>query len=151
MDQPNTKNKVSDPQIISTTPPKKQSMEIIHQEIGFSGPLPPPEILAGYDKILPGAAERILKMAETQSSHRQEMEKKIIGSEIFQANCGMIFAFIIVLIAIIIGAVLIYLDRPVGGLISLIAAVGIIVGSFILGRKQKKDIPSTQKDLTLNK
>ena len=28
-----------------------------------SGPLPPPNILAKYDDVLPGAAERIMKMA----------------------------------------------------------------------------------------
>jgi hypothetical protein len=30
----------------------------------WSGPLPPPEILAEYERLLPGAAERILMMAE---------------------------------------------------------------------------------------
>ena len=33
----------------------------------FSGPLPHPEILAKYEDILPGAATRILEMAEEQA------------------------------------------------------------------------------------
>ena len=32
----------------------------------FSGPVPPPEILAQYDQVLPGAADRILQMAERE-------------------------------------------------------------------------------------
>jgi uncharacterized membrane protein len=32
----------------------------------FSGPLPPPEALAKYNDILPGAADRIITMAEHQ-------------------------------------------------------------------------------------
>ncbi len=41
----------------------------------LSGPLPPPEMLAQYEEILPGAAERILSMAERQAEHRQKMER----------------------------------------------------------------------------
>ena len=41
----------------------------------FRGPIPPPEIISGYEAIIPGAADRILAMAEKQSQHRQEMEK----------------------------------------------------------------------------
>ena len=33
----------------------------------FAGPLPPPATLAAYNAIVPGAAERILKMAEAQA------------------------------------------------------------------------------------
>jgi len=35
----------------------------------FSGPLPPPEILAKYNSVLSDAAERIISMAENQATH----------------------------------------------------------------------------------
>ncbi|MBY0460111.1 MAG: DUF2335 domain-containing protein, partial [Gemmataceae bacterium] len=37
----------------------------------FQGPLPPPAILAQYNQVLDGAAERIFQMAEKQAAHRQ--------------------------------------------------------------------------------
>ena len=40
----------------------EQSTKIVSQK--FSGPLPPPELLEGYERILTGAADRILRMAE---------------------------------------------------------------------------------------
>jgi uncharacterized membrane protein len=40
----------------------------------FSGPLPPPEILAKYNDALPNGAERIVAMAEGQMKHRQALE-----------------------------------------------------------------------------
>lgn len=40
-----------------------------------SGPLPAPEDFTAYDMIVPGAAERILRMAEADSAHVREMEK----------------------------------------------------------------------------
>lgn len=36
----------------------------------FSGPLPPPSIMKGYEDIVPGSADRILSMAENQAKHR---------------------------------------------------------------------------------
>jgi uncharacterized membrane protein len=48
----------------------------------FSGPLPPPEALERYNQVLPGAAERIISMAESQHAHRQELEKKVIHANI---------------------------------------------------------------------
>ncbi len=48
----------------------------------FSGPLPPPEILKRFDKVVPCTAERIIKMAEEQSAHRRELEKRVIDSDI---------------------------------------------------------------------
>ena len=41
----------------------------------YSGPIPPPEILHRFDQIIPGAAERILVMAEENGRHQREIEK----------------------------------------------------------------------------
>ncbi len=46
-----------------------------------SGPLPPPEILENYNNILPGSAEHIIKMAETQQLHRHTLETKTVFIE----------------------------------------------------------------------
>lgn len=41
----------------------------------FSGPLPPGDAFAKYEEVCPGAADRILSMAERQAEHRQTLEK----------------------------------------------------------------------------
>lgn len=43
----------------------------------FSGPLPHPGILEGYEKILPGSADRILTMAEEEANHRRQIDNSI--------------------------------------------------------------------------
>lgn len=40
------------------------TMMAFEEERRFSGPLPPPEYLAEYEKTLPGLPDRIMKMAE---------------------------------------------------------------------------------------
>lgn len=53
------------------------------QEVSFSsGPIPDPRSLEAYEKILPGAAERILKMAESEALHRREFIDKGLHSDI---------------------------------------------------------------------
>ena len=42
----------------------------------FGGPLPHPEIMQGFEDALPGAADRIMTMAERQMNHRHEMERE---------------------------------------------------------------------------
>jgi uncharacterized membrane protein len=40
----------------------------------FSGPLPMPSMLQGYEDVVPGAAERIIKLAEDEAVHRRQMD-----------------------------------------------------------------------------
>jgi uncharacterized membrane protein len=42
----------------------------------FSGPLPPPNLLAQYNEVLPDGANRIVTMAERQAKHRQRLETR---------------------------------------------------------------------------
>lgn len=46
----------------------------------FSGPIPPPQVLEQYNKIVPNAAERILKMAEDESAHRRSQDIMILNA-----------------------------------------------------------------------
>src|SRR6266436_1948045 len=57
-----------------------QHQEITHQ-VTF-GPLPEPEVLARFDSVKPGFAERIVAMAETEGAHRRALEVKVIDSQI---------------------------------------------------------------------
>ncbi|MFQ7172706.1 MAG: DUF2335 domain-containing protein [Thomasclavelia ramosa] len=46
--------------------------------VSYSGPIPHPSDFEQYERVLPGAADRILTMAENQSAHRQTLEKAAI-------------------------------------------------------------------------
>ena len=60
-----------------------------------SGPLPHPEILGGYEKVLPGSADRVFKMAEKQQDHRISIENKLVNAENQRGFAGLIFGFLI--------------------------------------------------------
>ena len=67
----------------------------------YSGPIPHPSILEGFEKIVPGAAERILRMAEQDSEHQREVEILAITSTVKEIRRGQIFGLIAVLCAFI--------------------------------------------------
>ena len=48
--------------------------QVLHEERRISGPLPAPDILLGYDEVLPGAAECIMRMAEKEQANTHEVE-----------------------------------------------------------------------------
>ncbi len=58
----------------------------------FSGPMPHPKHLSEYDAILPGAAERILAMAERNLEHNMEMDKTVVAAEVADRKLGMVLA-----------------------------------------------------------
>lgn len=68
-------NKAVNGKLLPNHPNKKTNHQKDHslvvQATAFSGPLPPPQVLAQYESILPGSANRILSMAEKQSEHRR--------------------------------------------------------------------------------
>lgn len=63
--------------------PAAQQLTVQQRQIKtHSGPIPDPETLAAYDAILPGAAERILGMAERQQISRIENEQHQLAADI---------------------------------------------------------------------
>lgn len=71
--------------VSSDLPPEEKEeriQSILVRRQQFSGPLPPPNILAEYDKIVPGAAEEIIRMSSEQRRHTMGIEKSLAESEI---------------------------------------------------------------------
>lgn len=120
--------------------PKTQyELSLSRQSEQFSGPLPHPKILDAYDKILPGAAERIFSMAECQAEHRRSLELIVIKGDSVRANLGLAAAVGVALISI---AAAVYLAVNGHGLVAT-ALVGsnLVAGStvFIYGTNSRKE------------
>ena len=68
-----------------------------------------------------------------------ELENKVIDSGIKNTSRGQIFAFILALTTISIGAFLLYLNKDAYGIVSILGALATLVGVFIYGNKSKKN------------
>lgn len=105
----------------------------------FSGPLPPPSIMKGYEDIVPGSADRILSMAENQAKHRQSMEKKIIDIESRDSLLGILFAFFLGASCIIAAIIIVILvpenSGAISGSILGMAGISSVIATFIKGTR----------------
>jgi uncharacterized membrane protein len=132
-------NKAALDRATSGSPPARSvSQEIVEFSTSFSGPLPPPQTLAQYNSAFPDAAERIMKMAETQSAHRQSLEKARVHADIHNEKLGQWFAFILALVVFIGGVLLVWQGKNIAGITLLIAEIATLVGLFIYGKESKR-------------
>lgn len=99
------------------------------QHLEFSsGPLPPPQFFQAYEATLPGAAERILAMAEREQKSRHVREAR-----------GQWMAFLLALLGLLGGVALVYLDKSLEGLAAMVVSIAIVIGVFITSKRPRRD------------
>lgn len=126
----------------------------------FGGPMPPPDVLAGYDKALPGAADRIVALAEGEAAHRQQMDRQHIEAFIADAHedraqqtRGQYLGFAIAVIGIVAAVVVIVATDSWPGTASAAVLGGAplvtLVGLFLRGHhngETEEPQPAQQED-----
>jgi uncharacterized membrane protein len=117
---------------------RRTTTEIQISASQFSGPLPPPELLKGYNEAFAGCAERVVAMAEAQSRHRQALENRVIDSNCANETRAQWFAFILALVVIVGGVYLLAMGKSVQGFSAIILAVGSLAGALIYGRTEQR-------------
>jgi uncharacterized membrane protein len=103
----------------------------------FSGPLPPPEVLIGYNEAFQGAAERIVAMAESQLKHRQGLESKVVESNCRNERTGQIIGAVLSGIAILGGIYLAAHDKPLSGFGVILVDLTAFAGIFVYTRREQ--------------
>lgn len=119
-------------------------VSILERHERFEGPMPPPALLRHYEEILPGAAERILAMAERQLDHQIDWERTAIRAQSRNAFWGLSYGFIIG-IALIGGAIFCATTGHEQVALALVGASALgLVPAFINAWKQiyRRDVSS---------
>ena len=65
----------------------------------FTGPLPPPEDFEKYNQILPGAADRILAMAENEQRIRADGQTGILSNDNKRINVATFLGLALIVVA----------------------------------------------------
>lgn len=122
------------PEMLERLLERPEIKAVIRKE-SFSGPLPPPQVLAGYDDVVAGAAERILAMAEKEQLHRHEMDSTALLGEINNDKRGQRFGLGIAVLFGVIALVLGLSGKQwLGGIIATVDLVALVM-VFVLGRR----------------
>jgi len=110
------------------------------------GPIPDPETLGKYDIVQPGLAGRIVAMAETQMTHRIDMESRVIKGAEARANRGQIFAAVLSVAAFGLAFWLVSLGQYGYGAGIVTGTLVSLAGVFVYGtRSQRKERVEKEK------
>jgi uncharacterized membrane protein len=105
----------------------------------YSGPVPPPELLAAYDEIVPGSAEKIINQFVAQGNHRMALEDTVIRGDQRRANWGLAAGFVLAMVTVVGSLYLAYLGKEFIGIGGLLISLGSLVGLFVAGTKSRRD------------
>jgi uncharacterized membrane protein len=99
-----------------------------------SGPLPPAAEFEGYERTSPGAASRILAMAEQDAEHLRDMERRAQPTASRQALIAQLSAVAVPLIGVVVGYLLAERAPWVAGVIAGGALSAPLVAAFLRHR-----------------
>lgn len=111
----------------------------LRMEERFRGPLPHPRHLAKYEEVLPGAAERVFAMAESEQRHRHAAEDRVITVEESLGSRGQKFALTVALAGLVASIVLGIVDQPVPSAVVGGSSLISLVGLFLTRRMGDRD------------
>ena len=132
------KELAQNPELVHALLESSKFQTMVSHETSFSGPLPPPEIIRDYDKILPGGAERIFAMAEKEQAHRHNIDSTAVNGAISKDKRGQWMGFSIAVIILAIASVFAWRGNTTfAGTLIAIDLIG-LVSVFVLGRRLAK-------------
>lgn len=123
--------------LLRTLEPDKRErvLSIVQTAVQYQGPLPPPEMMRGYNAEIPNGANRIMELLEKQTDHRIEMENKVVTGKLSLSKTGQTLGFILALVFGVIALVFGLNGQPVlAGTVLTTTILG-LVGVFVLGKE----------------
>ncbi len=101
------------PEVTATNQPRVAHQQFIAST--YSGPLPPAEAFERYERVCPGAADRIIAMAEQQASHRQELERRREATISRNSQLGIVSALLLAVFVLVGGVICVILGHDWAG------------------------------------
>ena len=126
---------------------RRESALVDYEEIEevFVGPFPHPEILAQYEDVMEGSAERIMSLTERQFAHRQSRElsadatiRKVVESESLKGYLGLAIGAVVAIFLIACGTFLVFNGHDWAGTTMVVSTIASIVGVFVYGTRTRR-------------
>jgi uncharacterized membrane protein len=99
--------------------------------VSYQGPLPTSREFAGYEQVLPGAADRILAITEKEADNRRESQAKLINASIKYSGRGQIFALIVSIFSLAGVGLSICFSAPLASIAPTVIAITGLASIFI--------------------
>lgn len=119
--------------------PAARPRSILLTRSAFIGPMPPPDLIAAYEEIHPGAAAFFFTSTERQALHRQALEAKVIHASVQNERVGMWLGFVLALVMTLCGTFLIHEGKDPQGLAIVAATLATLCGVFVYSRRRGRN------------
>ncbi len=110
----------------------------------IDGELPPADTVEAYEHVLPGAADRIIRMLEQQSEHRMAMERSLARSAAVTERLRQVLGVAIVLVVFIVASRLITGGHEGPGTLLAVADL-VLLAAVYLGRSSSPALVETPR------
>jgi uncharacterized membrane protein len=111
---------------------------VIQTQMMTSSPVPPAELLTGYNAAFPDGANRLFSLVENQSAHRQKLEDRMTAGQLAQSRTGQNYAFILAILFGIFGFTLALLGHTSVAITIFATTVLGLAGVFVAGQVNQK-------------
>jgi len=111
----------------------------VTQTVTTTSPVPPAELLAGYNQHIPDGANRLFTMVEEQSKHRREIEKSVIETQNKATLRGQWIALGLVALLIGVAVYFAFLGYAYLCWAILTTTIGRVLAVFVLGKKAQEN------------
>ena len=95
-------------------------------------------MLAKYDEVVEGAANRILSMAERQQQHRLNIEAHVIKVEGRRTYMGLLGGVIVTLASLAVAGVLVAAGHGGLGTLAALSPIAALAGVFVYGTRSRR-------------
>lgn len=132
---------IENPEVLTRVLDEPRVQSIVLQK--FQGPVPPPSLLREYESLVPGLADRLVKLTEKEQAHRHQQDEKFLKGNFSLSARGQWMAFVIVLVIIAtaiffgsqgettLAAILVGID--------MVAICSVFIAGKFIGSKDKPD------------
>ncbi len=104
----------------------------------FEGPLPPPALLEHFERVVPGAASRILALTEDELRHRRSIELTIVSANTRALGRGQWFGFLVLMAGMGLGAWMVRAGYERIGFGSILAPLAAAATLFVYAQRRQE-------------
>lgn len=114
----------------------------------YSGPIAHPRIPEGWERILPGSADRILRLSEQQQQHRFGMETRAQRAAILRDRVGIVLGFVLGIGLLALSAYAIALGVALASVAIVASSIASVAGVYVYSfERSKKELQEKRNAL----
>lgn len=95
-------------------------------------------MLVHYNQAYPGCAQDIVKMAVSQSEHRQHLERRVVEAQIMGERIGQFSSLLIGVGGAAVAALLVWNDKNIQGFLLAIGEIATFAGIYFYSKREKR-------------